>query len=570
MVAVSRDFDSFDPPEANPDVRAPARRGRPAPRGPGGFVWASIQMGWRWLTRMRTALYLLAALGVLSLVATVVPQEPNVPGTVTAWREGTEGPGRAVSTLLDGLGAFDMYGAPVFIALLLLLFLSLTACLFPRIRAWWRLTRHGRPPATRHLHAHPEQGGFTTSRSPAEVEQVVRAELRKRRYRLRDPEAHADGDADADDPVRTDVAGEKGIVSREGGSLAFHVSFYVLLIAVVLGQLLGFEGQVGIVEGRAFTDTQLAYWNTTPGRWWEPDDHTAFTLQLDEFHVDWVRDPRFMGTPSLFQSDVTITTRDGDTVTDTVGGNDPLVIDGMKVHQLEWGYAPRVVVEVDGEVVHDAFLTAVQTSAGFFRTAVKAPRPEPDVGLGLQLFPTAVDDQGNVVLDRGLPWADAPLLVVDLFRGDLRLDRAQNVNTLDTTGLDLVDAQIPVALGQTFETGDGVRISFPELRRWVGFQVSNRPTVGWLLFGALLMLAGLVPALYAYRRRVWVRAERQPDGGTLVSVAGRAFQRPQAFEDEFADLVERLRGVAGTAGGPPGDEPERDPSRTPTLQGDPR
>ena len=565
---MTRPVDSFDPPEANPDVRR-GGRGR-GPQGPMGFVWDSIRMGWRWLTRMKTALLLLAALGVLSLVATVVPQEPNVPSTVQAWRAGTEGPGRAVSTLLDGLGAYDMYGAPIFLALLMLLFLSLTACLVPRVKAWWRLTRHGRPPATRHLHQHPEQGSFTTSRSPVEVEALARRELGRRRYRLRD--ADADGRDGVED--RTDVAAEGGIVSREGGSLAFHLSFYVLLVAVVLGQLLGFQGQVGIVEGRAFSDTQLAYWNTTPGRWWTPDDHTGFTLQLDQFNIDWVRDPRFAGTPSLFESEVTVTRADGTSYQDTVGGNDPLVIDGMKVHQLEWGYAPRVVVEVDGEVVHDAFLTSVQTSAGFFRAAVKAPRPEPDIGLGLQLFPTAVDDEGNLVLDRGLPWADAPLLVVDLFRGDLRLDRAQNVNELDTTGLELTDGQIPIAVGQTFETGDGVRISFPELRRWVGFQVSNRPTVAWLLLGAVLMLVGLVPALYAYRRRVWVRAERQPDGGTLVTVAGRAFQRPQAFEDEFADLVERLRGAAGTAEDPPGDEPGTDPSdgrtHASTLQGDPR
>lgn len=570
---MSRDFDSFDPPEANPDVQAPPRRGTRRPQGPGAFVWASVRMGWRWLTRMKTALYLLAALGVLTLVATVVPQEPNVAGTVEDWRAGTEGPGRAVATLLDGFGAFDMYGAPLFLALLMLLFLSLTACLFPRVKAWWRLTRHGRPPATRHLHSHPEQASFTTTRSPAQVEAVVRAELSRRRFRLRAEEPAGT----AEEPDRVDVAGEKGIVSREGGSLAFHLSFYVLLIAVVLGQLLGFQGQVGVVEGRAFTDTSLAYWNQTPGRWWTPDDHRAFTLRLDEFHIDWIRDPQFAGTPSLFSSDVTVTRADGTTYQDSVGGNDPLVIDGMKVHQLEWGYAPRVVVEVDGEVVHDAFLTALQTNAGYFRSAVKAAQPNPDIGLGVQLYPTAVDEQGNLVIDRGLPWADAPLLAVDLFRGDLRLDRAQNVNRLDTTGLEMTDGQIPIALGQTFETEDGVRISFPELRRWVGFQVSNRPTAAWLLLGALLMLVGLVPALYAYRRRVWIRAEAGPDGGTLVTVAGRAFQRPQAFEDEFADLVARLQDEAGATGDPGSDGPDGpDPVRSPdrpharSLQGEPR
>ncbi len=571
---MSRDFDSFDPPEANPDVQAPRRRGAGRPQGPGAFVWASVRMGWRWLTRMKTALYLLAALGVLTLVATVVPQEPNVAGTVADWRSGAEGPGRAVATLLDGFGAFDMYGAPLFLALLMLLFLSLTACLVPRVRAWWRLTRHGRPPATRHLRSHPEQASFSTTRPPAEVESLVRAELRGRHFRLRAP-APPEAPGSDEEPDRIDVAAEKGIVSREGGSLAFHLSFYVLLIAVVLGQLLGFQGQVGVIEGQpGFTDTSLAYWNQTPGRWWGPDDHRAFTLDLDEFHIDWIRDPRFAGTPSLFSSDVTVTRADGTSFQDSIGGNDPLVVDGMKVHQLEWGYAPRVVVEVDGDVVHDAFLTSLQTSAGFFRTAVKAAGPDPDVGLEVQLYPTAVDEDGNLVLDRGLPWADAPLLAVDLFRGDLRLDRAQNVNQLDTTGLELTDAQIPIALGQSFETGDGVRISFPELRHWVGFQVSNRPTAAWLLLGAALMLVGLVPALYAYRRRVWVRAERHPGGGTLVTVAGRAFQRPQAFEDEFADLVTRLQDAAGTADGrgpdrpAPDDSPDRPHARS--LQGEPR
>lgn len=545
---MSRSFDSSDPPEANPSVRSAPRR----PTGPASFVWESVRMAWRWLTRMRTALYLLAGLGVLSLVATVVPQEPNVPGVVDRWRAGTEGPGRAVAAVLDGFGAFDMYGAPVFIALLLLLFLSLTACLVPRVRAWWRLTRHGRPPDSRHLDAHPERATFATSRTPAEVEEVVRAELRARRFRLRAP------DAGAADDLR-DVASEKGIVSREGGSLLFHLSFYVLLVAVVLGQLLGFQGQVGVVEGAAFSDTELSYWSQRPGRWWDGGDHRGFTLTLDEFHVDWIRDPRFAGTPSVFRSDVTVDTPDGRTISDSVGGNDPLVVDGMKIHQLEWGYAPRVVVEVDGKVVHDAHLNALQTSSGFFRAVVKAPGAEPDVGLEVQLFPTAVDAQGNIVMDRGLPWADAPLLLVDVYRGDLLLDRAQNVNTLDTTGLDLVSAAAPIGLGRAFETPDGVRISFPELRRWVGFQVSNRPTAGWLLLGAALLLAGLVPALYAYRRRVWVRAAANPGGGTLVTVAGRAFQRPQAFTDEFADLVARLRDVTDAHGDPAGDEPVTGP-----------
>jgi hypothetical protein len=39
-------------------------------------------------------------------------------------------------------------------------------------------------------------------------------------------------------------------------------------------------------------------------------------------------------------SDVTITPADGEPFAADVEGNRPLVIDGMKIHQLDWGYAP--------------------------------------------------------------------------------------------------------------------------------------------------------------------------------------------------------------------------------------
>jgi len=94
----------------------------------------------------------------------------------------------------------------------------------------------------------------------------------------------------------------------------------------------------------------------------------------------------------------------------------------------------------------------------------------------------------------------------------------------------------------------------------VGFQVSYRPTAPFLILGAVLMMVGLVPALYAYRRRVWIRAEAADGGdGTILTIAGRAFQRPQAFTDEFQDLVMRIRtAVDAHPDGPAA--PDRDPA----------
>jgi len=506
----------------------------------------AVLMGWRWLARMRTALYLLLALAVLSIVATGVPQEPNVPSTVAAWRAGESGPGVVVSRVLDTVGAFDVYGSAIFLAVLLALYISLTACLIPRAKAWVRLVRRSQPPIVRNLGTQDQQASFTSDRSSEEVRTAAVEVLTRRRWRVR---RH---DGDGEDRRPSQVAAEKGLWAREGGSLVFHLSFYVLLAAIVVGQLVTFEGQRGVVEGDpGFRDTAVSYWSYSPGRWFGEGDHGGWRMELEDFHVDWVRDPLAPGAgqPTVFRSDVRITPVDGEPFAAVVDSNQPLNLDGTRITQLDWGYAPRVVVEVDGEVVHDTFLTPVLADGGFYRGAAKAPATEPDVGLDVFLYPYAPDGEDGRPVPTGAPWADAPLLVFEQYRGDLRLGATQQtINELDVAAL-TSDGFGALRLGQSIEV-EGVTISFPELRRWVGFQVSSRPQVPYLLLGSGLLVLGLLGSLYAYRRRLWVVTVEDPaTARTLVTVAGRTFQRPEAFEQEFEDLVAEL--TAATSGTPP-------------------
>lgn len=521
-------LESSPPPQMNPPVRR-----EPRPPTVSGLLLAAVKENWRRLRTMSTALWLLGVLAVESIIATIVPQEVNVPQTVAEWRTGEAGPGTAVSETLDLIGAYDMYASPLFLMTLLLLFTSLTACLIPRIRGWWRITRRSVPPLTRHLGDQEHVQEIITDLEPEAAHATVRGELADRGYRTRD--------GAADDRGRTQVAAEKGVVVREGGSLLFHLSFYVLLVAIILGQLLTFEGFVGVTEGETFTDTEIGYWIAEPGRWFGSEDHSGFQLTNDDFRVEWFRDPEFGGTPRVFEADVTIETADGDTRTAMVKGNNPIVVDGFKIHLLGWGYAPRVVVREGNEVVFDGFITTTVNDTGAFRGAVKAPAAEPDVGLDLFLIPYAPDgDDGQPVIT-GAPWADAPLLAFRSYAGDLQLSAAQNVNTLNTELL-TEGPRGGLRPGQIVQLpGSDVSVEFAELRQWTNFQVSRRPQVPWLLLGAGLLLIGLLPALYAYRRRVWVGVERSPDGRTLVVVAGRSFQRQQAFEGEFDELAGDLR-----------------------------
>ena len=92
----------------------------------------------------------------------------------------------------------------------------------------------------------------------------------------------------------------------------------------------------------------------------------------------------------------------------------------------------------------------------------------------------------------------------------------------------------------------GLTISFPELRQYSVLQVSRDRGVPLVLLAAILVLLGLLPALYTSRRKVWVRAE--PNGnGTVLKVGGFALQRKPQFDEEFSKLVDAMARAAGDA-----------------------
>ena len=65
-----------------------------------------------------------------------------------------------------------------------------------------------------------------------------------------------------------------------------------------------------------------------------------------------------------------------------------------------------------------------------------------------------------------------------------------------------------------------------------------------VLLAAILILLGLLPALYTSRRKVWVRAE--PNGnGAVLKVGGFALQRKPQFDEEFSKLVDAMAARCG-------------------------
>src|SRR5919106_3060990 len=481
---------------------------------------ASLVAVWRTLRSMRMALILLLIVSLAAVAGSLVPQVINSPGAVgSLYREHP-----LLARVYEVTGLFDVYGSWWFTLAYTLLLISLASCLGPRTRALVRALRH-RPQPVRELEAMRHFSETTVAEEPDEALERARRVFRRRRYRVSRP----DGEPG--------VAAEKG-AAREAGGLLFHWSFFLLLVGVVFGKGFGFTGQATIVEGETFTEAHASY-DVPPdeGRFFTEAMHRGFQVRLREFQVRY----RPTGVPASFVSRVDIVEERVVVRRDEIRVNDPLIHDGVKLYQQGYGWAPVIRVRREGRLLSDGAVVFItddpQDQRAPWRGVVKLPSLRPQVGVEFRLFPDPV----AALAGRPMLMARDPFLAFTAYRGNLRLTRAQSVFSLDTTGLRRLDDG-GIGVGKRVTLPGGVEIEFAGLREYTQLRVARDPGTGIVLLAAILLLAGLIPALFSSRRKVWVRAV-PGDGGARLQVAGFALQRAAAFEDEFDRLRRQLVGV---------------------------
>ncbi len=530
-----------------------ARRRRTTGMGPrlGPVGW--LRWGWRQLTSMRTALVLLFLLALAAIPGSVLPQRGTDPIAVADWIEGRPGLGAT----LDRYGFFDVFVAPWFSAIYLLLFVSLIGCVLPRIAAHWRAMRQPTPPAPRRL---DRLAGATTwhTDDPGTLAAAVAA-LQERRWRVTPGR-------DLDGPVGS-LAAEKGF-ARETGNLLFHVALVLILIGVALGAIFGWRGTVIVREGQGFSNTLTQYDSFAPGRMASTEALPPFAFTMTDFDATFEREGSQRGAPRSFSAVMAYTPEPGAPLeTKVVTVNQPLRLDGAKVFLVGHGYAPHLrLTDATGRVVFDDTVVFLPQDGSFTSTGVlKAPDAQPPLGLTAILAPTAIIDQGG---PRSVfPAPDNPGLFVSAFTGDLGLDDGvpSNVFQLDTEGLEQLGLE-GLGPGQTWELPDGAgTLEFVDLERWASFTISHDPGKGLALAGSIAAILGLMLSLFVKRRRIWVRVEAVAGPGSTPASGGSAGADSAAAADpatvyrvqvgglsrtEAADVVGEVQQLVARVGGP--------------------
>ena len=405
---------------ARPDEGATAGAPTPPAGNPGSFGlvgWA--RWGWRQLTSMRTALVLLFLLAVASVPGSLLPQQGIDPAAVQQYYVSHP----ALAPWLARLSLFNVFAAPWFAAIYLLLFVSLAGCVVPRSVRLVRSARALPPPAPRNLARLPQSARHDAALDPAAALDAASAVLRRRKFRLRTGDGW--------------VSAEKGY-RRELGNLVFHLALLALLGAVALGGLFGYKANRLLVSGTSFANTVTALDEFRPGRLVSPSDLQPFTMTLNRFTASYVTSGQSRGQPLSFNAYVSYSAQPGGAVHhDNLRVNHPVNVDGVRVFIIGHGYAPVFkVTDGTGKVVFDQPVPfiAVDTSGLTSEGVVKVPDARPDqLGFAGVFLPTAVDVGGQ--LESAFPAPLAPRVSLVSYQGNLG------------------DGQRPVAIGVSAEHG---------------------------------------------------------------------------------------------------------------------
>ena len=483
------------------------RAGQPAK--PFGIMgW--LRWSWRQLTSMRTALVLLFLLAVASVPGSTLPQNGTDPAKVQQYISHHP----LLGPLLNRLSFFDVFAAPWFAAIYLLLFTSLAGCVLPRAFRLAISARAKPPAAPRHPARLPFGSAYRTALHPAERAGGGATRLLSGKgFRLRTGDGW--------------VSAEKGYL-REAGNLLFHIALLALLASIGLGAVFGYKADILLTEGDGFANTVAAYDQYHPGRAVAPGDLQPFTVWLDKFSASYVQSGPLRGEPSSFDASLRYQAQPGGPMRHyDLQVNHPLNVDGAKVYLIGHGYAPQFrITDGHGNVALQQavpFLPAGDNNDFTAEGVIKVPDARPQqLGFIGVFLPTEVAIGGQ--LSSAFPAPLHPAVSLVSYAGNLGVDSgvSQSVYQFQTSGMRRlpIDPR-PLFPGQSMKLpNDSGTVTFTGYKQWMSVQVTYDPGRLPALISAIAAIAGLLLSFLVRRRRLFVRVVAAGGGAVGGGAAG--------------------------------------------------
>jgi cytochrome c biogenesis protein len=458
-----------------------------APRSP-------IRKTWQTLCSIRTGVVLIILVVIFAAAGTVILQRP-----MTDPDDMARAYSPAMLRLLDATGLTDIFHARWFVALLVLVSLSIVAASIQRFpNAWRYFSRQYRVPEENFRRVLPAQAQIPV----ADEEHGLRAAER----------AFAKLGLKSERIVRTDsfsLFSERNRISEMAVYLV-HASLLLIFLGGILDALYGWRGFLTLTPGAQSNQIAVRATNRS----------IPFAIRCDGTGEETYAD----GTPKRWWSKLAVVDQGREVLSKEIVVNDPLVYKGLRFYQATYGRTGKLV---------QLKLTATRIGG----TAGVSNRPAQEITLAPGQI-AALDPDNKVQLAEFIPdfvvqdgrvYArsnDVENPAVHLVVTSARTNRVINVWLPEIPGV-----------GENASSPYGFGASDLKVGNYTGLEVSHEPGQWAVWAGVVLMAVGLTLVFYVSHQRIWVVPVLAARGRMTLWVGGAANRNRDAFDEKFKQLV---------------------------------
>ncbi len=453
---------------------------------------------WQTLSSIKTGVILIILVVIFSAAGTIILQRP-----ITDSDDMQRAYSPAMLRFLDATGLTDIFHTRWFVALMILVSLTIIAASIERFpNAWRYFARPYKSPDEGFRRALPTQAQI---RIADDEEGLSAAERAFRSIGFKSERI-----------VRTDsfsLFSERNRIS-EMAVYIVHASLLLIFLGGIIDALYGWRGFVTLNPGKSSNQIELR----------SGDSKTLpFSIRCDGTGEETYQD----GTPKRWWSKLAIVDGGREALQKEIVVNDPLVYQGVRFYQASYGRTGKLEQLIVTAKPANGSGLSQEVSLAMNQTI--ALDPDTTVQL-VQFIPDYVVEDGHVYARSNDITNPAVHMVVT--------SRKSNAS---------INFWLPEIPGVAENASSPYNFEPKDLKTglFTGLQVSHEPGQWAVWVGVILMAIGLTFVFYVIHMRFWVVSVQNAQGELVLWIGGAANRNRDAFEHTFKKLVESIKKELG-------------------------
>ncbi len=460
----------------------------------GSSLRSASRKVWQTLSSIKTGVILIILVVIFSAAGTVILQRP-----MTDPDDMQRAYSPAMLRFLDATGLTDVFHARWFVALLILVSMSIIAASFERFpNAWRYFARPYKSPDEGFCRVLPTQAHIAIT---DEEHGLSAAERAFRHMGLK-----------AERIVRTDsfsLFSERNRIS-EMGVYIVHASLLLIFLGGIVDALYGWRGFVTLSPGTASSQVEMRDGSTRT---------LPFSIRCDGTGEETYAD----GTPKRWWSKLAVVDDGREISRKEIAVNDPLVYHGIRFYQASYGRTGKL----------DQLILDATAANGSGKTQELSLAMNQTVALDADTSVQLVEFIPDYVVEDGHVYA----------RSNDVVNPAVHMIVTSKKNNSSINVWLPEIAGVAENASSPYTFDPKDLKTglFTGLQVSHEPGQWAVWAGVVLMAIGLTFVFYVVHMRFWVVPARDARGSLALWVGGSANRNRDAFEHKFKRLVEEIQ-----------------------------